>query len=245
MTVQIPPSASARYILNIFVIVLCMVFFVCADRLSTKARKSLPAGASPSGALFIRVDTERDAYFAYKNNKLWGSRVIHLNRHLNLVDYFPHDEITTHPFPLQVQDSRPVYEERVDSHNWLFIAGRTGMVRSIVSVLPEDVFQKKRVELSEDSTLVLSGNEVRGFTYDIPWSVGTLTTIPFLDEPVIINVDAGFFTNGQDPAAAALELHRRYRNARIIVLISSTDEEDVSSGDRSALDLFEATWKTL
>lgn len=190
----------------------------------------------------VNVATEKDAYAAYKKQGLWGTHVIHLNRHMNLVDFFPREAVSA-PFPIKTYDIRPEYEMGINSHNWLFVATRSGMVRSITSVLPEASFREKYDALLKDAALTFNRGYFRGFTYDIPWTIATVDTLPVTADPVIVSIDAGYFLSGADPVTTALSLKKRLPDVRMITLITSDDEPDITEEAIISLKRFEAAWK--
>ncbi|MDH4161416.1 MAG: hypothetical protein OEW15_01840 [Nitrospirota bacterium] len=231
-----------RQTFHIAVVIAALALFLWMDG-SAKAARVFPA-RSAQGPLMVRVDSQKDIYVVYQRSGLWGARVVHLNRFLNLVDYLPREENVTMPFPVRVGDVRPLYEKGLDSHNWLFIANRTGMVRTVTVVLPAPVLRERLVQFEGDFAFSVSGEIVRGYTHDMPLTVTTLDAMPAIREPVIVNVDAGYFGFGEDPGRVLAGLREKCPDIRLIVVSGSRDEPEVVDGDRKRLRQFEKAWSS-
>jgi len=227
---------------NILILVLSVLFFVWTDA-SVRGRRVVSRDVSASAPVIFKVNTQREAYAIYAKLGMHGARVVHLNRFVNMVDYFPKEEALSAPFPLRVSDIRPAYEKGIDSHNWLFIANRTGLVRAVTSVLPDGAFRKMSEALSQDFAFTFSKEFFSGYTYDIPWAIATIGSLPVIEEPVVVNVDAGYFMEGDDPFVTVGELRKKYRNIKVLVLIASADEPDMTAKAKNDLERFEVAFK--
>ena len=236
-------NTTWRLILNLAVL-LCFLLFLAWMNTGGREKRSIPALRAGETPELCRVTSQRDIYEVYKRRGLRGARVVQVNRFLNMVDYFPREEVRSAPFPLRTGDVRPLYEKGLDAHNWLFIAAMTGMVRSVVVVLPEEVFRERR-EAFKAVFHSASDQSMKGYTYDVPMLVATLNDMPTVNEPVVVNVDAGFFLGPADPVAVARMLKERCPDVRLIVLVSSDDEPDVTPGVRESLGRFESAWRAL
>lgn len=231
--------------ISLFICAGVLIFLTSADR-SAKNLRHMPVSGETRGAFLItRVGSQRDVYAIYRNEGLWGARVVHLNRDMNFVDYFPNAEVRTAPFPLVVYDTRSEYEKGIDSHNWLFVATRTGMVRAVTSVLPDAGFVTKSAQFSDDPTMVYSRGAYYSFAYDVPWVIAPLDALPVILEPVVVNVDAGFFASGADPEKTAALLRSRLKDIRMMVIVQSDDEPGLPQEALAELEIFERSWKTL
>ena len=221
-------------------IALAALFIFWADGVGRDARR-LP-GRATGAAQITSVGTQAGVYEVYKKLGLRGAHVVHLNRHFNIVQYFPSEELGTRPFPIRTTDTRPMYEGGLDSHNWLFIATRTAMVRRVTHVVPDEVFAARRQWFQEDYSFSVSDGRAQGFSLDVPRTVTTLEGLGIITGPVVLNVDAGFFMGGADPAVVARELRLRLGDVRAVLAVESTDEPDVDEQARAALGVFKAAW---
>jgi len=125
-----------------------------------------------------------------------------------------------------------------------FIAAMTGNGALGLVVLPEEVFRERR-EAFKAAFHSASDQSMKGYTYDVPMLVATLNDMPTVNEPVVVNVDAGFFLGPADPVAVARMLKERCPDVRLIVLVGSDDEPDVTPGVRESLGRFESAWRAL
>lgn len=225
-------------LLNALVVILSSSALFLISNAAVSRRKA-PAA---NNAQVYQVGTQRDAYGAFRHAGPWGGHAVHLNRFFNMLDFFPKEEKVSSPFPIAVRDVRPYYEKGVTSHNWLFIATRTGLVRRVTSVLPEDAYRDKIPELRADFFLQVDKNMVTGYSYDIPWTIATLRNMPTIPEPVTLIVDAGYFAEGDDPLSVAAVLKKKCPDIRMITLVDSHDESGVTDGMRKKLQVFGKIW---
>ncbi|RMF99987.1 MAG: hypothetical protein D6726_12065 [Nitrospirae bacterium] len=187
--------------------------------------------------MIYRVDTERDVYSVYKMLNLKGVTVVHLNNTLNTTEYYPEEEKEPIGYPIPVRDVIPLYESGISSDNWLFVATRSSMVRRIYNILPESVFRLKKERLKGDYRYSVEVDYIDGYLRDIRNMITTLRYLQQTHEPVVLNIDAGYFIEGQDPMRTVVELIRLFRDIRAVVLIDSTDREYVTPEMREKLDL--------
>lgn len=225
---------------NILIVAAAIGYFVWLG-IDAKTARVLPERAM-SGPKVYQVDSQKQIYSIYKEAGLRGVRVVHLNQFLNMVDYLPKEENVSMPFPVKVGDVRSLYEKGIDSHNWLFIANRTGLVRTVTVVLPDAVFSKRTPDFLLDFAYTRSGDTIKGYSQDLPLMVTTLDSLPVIHEPVIINVDAGYFVQGKDSQNMAIILKRKCKDIRMLILSISLDEADIPEQARKELQRFAMTW---
>lgn len=231
--------------LNIAILIMVAIFFIGIDNIAINARKLPQLTGSRNDSFIHLVSRQQDVFPIYETAGLWGSRVIHLNRFFNMQEYSPKEQFVTTHFPVQVTGMKSAYERGIDSHNWLFIATRTGLVRTMTTVLPEQVFAELVKKSPNDRVFTYAAGTIRGYTYDIPRTITTLNDLPEIEEPVVVNVDAGYFSGGADPSGTSAVLKKKCRDIRMLVMIDSLDEPEVTDAMREQLRQFEAAWRTL
>lgn len=227
----------AGYLLNAFAVLLGVVFLLFIEQRAI-AHRHLPA----QGVGLFLVERQADVYRVLRSLDLRGAHVVQLNRFFNLEDYSLSSEMTTRPFPITPRDLRHVYEEGITSHNWLYIATRTGMVRKITSVLPDSIFDQRVPDLRADPSFGEIRGGFAGYSYDTPRSVFLLRTLRQIDEPVVAVIDAGFFVDGSDPGLVMSHLREKCPDIRTVVFVGSVDEPEVTDGMREQLMAFQAEW---
>lgn len=220
-------------------------FFAWIDREGRNSRNVPVLDEEGDMAPLYRVDTQLDAYRIYKALELRGARVVHLNKYFNIAEYFPVKEITSTPFPIKTYDIRPSYEKGLSSHNWLFIAAQTGLVRNVTTVVPESIFSLRKEHFESRYEFSVAGSIIHGYSYDIPRSVVTLDSLTGSNEPVIMNIDAGFFADAADPAHVVSVVRKKYPDIRALLLIDSKDEAEINKSMRESLDRIESFWRGL
>lgn len=205
-------------------------------------KRSVPAPGANGATPLYRAETQRDAYGLARSVGLRGARIIQVNRFLNLVGHALRQETASTPFPIRAFDARSMYEMAIDSHNWLFVAGRTGAVRRVTVVLPGPVFREKAAELAAEGGFAASDQRVQGHIYEMPIDVFTLGSLPVVREPVVLAVDAGYFAYDADPLESARLLRGKCRDVRALILVESFDELDLTAAARDKLRLFGLAW---
>ena len=233
-----------RYYPHVTVIVVCLCFAAWLDH-EAVARRKVPILLDEGEPAIYTVATQLDAFALYKTLGLHGAAVVHCSPYLNLVEYFPPEEERTAPFPIRTADIRPAYEKGLNAHTWLFIANRIGLVRTATVVLPDDVFRERLGEFRANMFFSAEGVGMSGHARDMPFKVFQLGDLPSIAEPVVVNVDAGFFRSGMDPAALADRLRLKLPDLRVLVLIGSTNESAVTSAMREDLLKFAAAYQTI
>ncbi len=211
---------------------LCFSFFLI-DSHSRSVRKY----PRKSSLRFYRVSTGKDVYRVYRLLKLKGATVVHLSNTLGMEEFYPSEETEPIGYPIPVRDVLPLYEKGLNSENFLFIASRASMLRKVYNILPPSVFRLKKDRLKGEFEYTVSGNSVDGFVRDIHQIITTLEAVKRIDEPVVINIDAGYFVEAQDPMRTVVEIIKHFRDIRAVVLIDSVDRDYVSAEMRKKLDL--------
>jgi hypothetical protein len=216
-------------------IVICSVALLVIDRKAT-GRRNMPGGSSLP---VVRLGSQAEAYTIFRDRRIRGAHIVHFGRHFHLIPYIPQDETVPVPFPIAVYDMRPVYEKKIDSHNWLFIANKAGFVRKATAVLPDSDFQEKTEALDSDFSFRRWKGGYRGYSFDMPRAIFPMSSFECGPGPVVVNVDAGAFGNGIGPGELHSALLRQCRDVRLVLLIDSRDEDSVTDGMRRDLTRFE------
>lgn len=222
----------------ILVIAGAVVVLWAADR-SAKSHRFLP----PDAAVTV-ASTQADVYGIYRALGLRGVTVVHFNRDMNMLEYLPKEESETTSVPVRIGDSVPLYEKGLNSHNWLFIASRTGIVRRVFIVLPSQEL-RLRIEGLKGGYHPHGQTGYAGYEYDTPVVVTSLFGMPSVDEPVVLDIDAGFFMEGISENYVLEAVRSRFRNIRLIVGVRSVDEPDIPATARASLEsmLKHAGWQ--
>lgn len=232
--------ALSRWI-NLFISFIAVASLLYINHLGL-SRRSYP---SEKNVRFYRVSTERDAYSVYKLLNLGGATVVHLNNALNISEYYPEEETDPVGYPIPVRDVIPLYEKGITSGNWLFIATRSGMVRKVYNLVPDTVFNLFEDRFRDRFEYSVTDGRIAGYVRDTEHTVSTLTALPEIEEPVVLDIDAGFFIAGDPPERILSELWKRCRDIRAVVLIDSSDRGYVTEDMRRSLDSIAAEVRIL
>jgi hypothetical protein len=220
-------------------VALCGLFILQAKAVGNRYAPPAENGSSQ----IVVVRTQKDVYGICRERSIRGAAVVSLGKHFNIQYWAPEHLAKSTPFPIRTHDVRAEYERALDSHNWLFIANRTGMVRTVWTVLSPDEFRRRQQDLSSDYGLALRRNGYSGFHYDLPRGVTTLDKLPPQPGPVVVVVDAGYFSPDVNPAATARELKQRLPYIAFLIVVSSLDEGELSWEMRRNLSAFIRVWQ--
>ncbi|RMG71292.1 MAG: hypothetical protein D6710_06195 [Nitrospirae bacterium] len=217
-------------------IVLFVVFLLCFIFINqgARAKRHYPEKGS---LRFYRVSREVDVYRVYRMLNLKGVTVVHLSNTLGMQEFYPSEETEPIGYPVPVRDVLPLYEEGLNSSNFLFIASRAGMLRRVYNILPPSVFRLMKERLMGEFQYTVKKGRIVGFVRDIPQVITMLDRAPVIREPVVLNIDAGYFIEAQDPMRTVVELIRHFRDIRAVVFIDSTDRDYVTAQMREKLDI--------
>ncbi len=185
---------------------------------------------------FYRVSRGRDVYRVYRMLNLRGATVVHLSNTLNTEEYYPAEETEPIGYPIPVRDVLPLYEEGLNGGNYLFIATRASMVRRIFNILPESVFRLKSERMVNQFEYTVGSASIEGYVRDIKQVITTVDALKVIKEPVVVNIDAGYFIEGQDPMRTVVQLIKRCKDIRAIVFIDSADRDYVTPEMRRRLE---------
>jgi hypothetical protein len=225
---------SRRWIIVHIVVFVLLCLLTVFINSYAKSRRHYP---EPGNLRFYRVSRGRDVYRVYRLLHIKGATVVHLSNTLDMQEFYPSEETEPIGYPIPVRDVLPLYEEGLNSSNYLFIASRAGMLRRVYNILPPSVFRLKKERLKGEFQYTVRNRRIEGFVRDIPQVITTLDSARIIREPVVLNIDAGYFIEAQDPMRTVVELIRHFRDIRAVVFIDSTDRDYVTAQMRAKLDL--------
>jgi len=218
-----------------------VLFLFWFDQAGRAARR--PPRAAPAGAPVLRhVAREGRVYSILRSYGTHGMTLVHVSADPAMETFFP-QAAASRSFPVAAEDSRPAYSAGVTERNWPFIAGRTGLVRRVRSVLPAAVFAELRPEFRRRPGFSMRGpGRFSGFLYDVPWEIASREGMSRIDEPVIVTVNAAFFEKEGDPEAFARTLRSLLPDVRLLVLVDGLDEAGVTAAGIDGLRRFGLAW---
>lgn len=216
-------------------IIAAAVLLLLAINVKAIAARKLPSAERS----VVRIATQAEGYPVFKEAGLWGAHVVHFGQHFYLMPYFPYERTNPVPFPIETHDIRPLYEQGLDSHSWLFIANRNGLVRRVTAVIPDSNFKEKVDAFKSDFSFRAYRGGYRGYLYGMPREVFPISDFVCPVGPVVVKVDAGVFIDGIRPETLASAIQQQCTDIRMIVLVDSTDDPEVTDGMRKSLDTFQ------
>ena len=229
---ETPNGVGRRFALGFaFAIVLMLIVsLVALDRAGLSAR-SAPSGASP----VVVVDTAQGLIAAWNTAGVQGVELVDVTRDLGYAispGAFP----LSSGWPVPLRDLRSVFLQGVNRQSVVWVASRTGIVRSVTYVLgPKDLAQKVQAGrdsgwpgISADGSSIAANDNgyLRRIGDRFPSAVGPAT---------VLNVDASYFVNGTAESLVS-QLGKSLDSYRFVTLNRSTDATDVPQTARQELD---------
>ncbi len=231
------------YFGNLIAVAIILTVIILLWLMQDQAGRNRYVPSPRDGEGIVVVRTQKDAYHVLKSLQVRGAIAISLSKYFNLLYWVPENLAKSTPFPVEVFDVRTEYERGLDSHNWLFIASRTGLVRQVWTVLSPEELQRLSRDLDADYGLRSGADGYRGFHYDLPRRVTTMERLPRPDGPHVVVVDASYFQGGVEPAETARQLLARLADKPFLIVVSSLDEAELTWQMRRNLALFITAWQ--
>ncbi len=192
-----------------------------------------PDHAVTDAPVYVLAGTP-DVYRLWKEKGFRGRVVLHVGRYLHFV---PVDMKDTSEglsrFPVETISLIKEYEGKLDHRNFLMVALLGNIAREVYNVLPPYVFRGKLEAARGMSGVRVSGKRIR--THHLGSRRTISDSIPVLEEPVLLNIDASYFA--RPGAAENLLKGLKASGIRVdmITLCLSEDSPDVTEAEREML----------
>lgn len=217
--------------LAVAVIVALGVALVALDSAGKSAR-SVPATAS-----VVVVDDSSQLLKTWEAQGLHGARLVDVTRDTTF-EWVPTTSIPAPTdWPIPALDLSSVFRSSVNRNNVVWVASKTGIVRSVDYVIPRTDFEQKvaagraagQPGISPDGTSVTANDE--GYLRFLR------TTFPQRPaSAVVLNVDASYFVNGTPDGLAAL-LRDSGADFRLVTVNRAVDATDLPESARVNADV--------
>ena len=183
--------------------------------------------------VFVLASTP-DVYRLWKEKGFRGRVVLHVGRYLHFVPVDMEDAYEgISRFPVETKSLIREYESKLDYRNFLMVALLCNIAREVYNVVPSYVFLGKLNEARGMSGVSVSDESIR--THHLGARRTILDSLPVLEEPVLLNIDASYFA---DPGAADSlleELMASGIRTDMLTLCLSEDSPDVTEAERETL----------
>lgn len=204
-----------------------LIFFVCSMTfLVYMGRGSRIYGDSDVPILLVNNTT--DVYSLWKKAGLNGRVVIHMGRYLHLL------RLSDSALSKLVLESRinagniiDEYERALSYKNFLRIALEKNLARSIYYMLPQDIYMERYKILEE-------GDAQSVILHQMGSKTVITNRIPPLKEPVILNIDASYFSSS-DVTNLVSDLKRSGLTVDFVTFCLSEDNPEVNAIERERL----------
>lgn len=176
---------------------------------------------------------------AWRQERVHGAVLVDASATLRYAAVQYGQDVTVTPeYPVAVVDLADEMTKRLDRPNSLFVAAKTGMFRSIHHLMPRKTFAA-RVSLGRKLGLpgiAEDGRSVKADHEGVPRRIAP--DLPAIPEPVVLNVDASYFVDGDaDELMKALQSARL--DYRLITLDRAREDTQVTPAARKKMDAFE------
>jgi hypothetical protein len=199
----------------------------------TGKRRYLAPGALSGGPVPVAVAGDsRELFSLWKASGIWGRVLVHAGRYLHFVE--PETEGLykgLERFPIRTADIGEFYEAGVGNEGFIAVAMQVGVVREVYYVLSRSDYGERR-----DAVAGLAGVSVRPdrIVMDHWGSPRTLTPwLPAIAEPVVLNVDASYFAEG-DGQGLLESIRRSGLRADVVTVNLARDNPEVDDAQREA-----------
>jgi hypothetical protein len=189
---------------------------IALDLLAKKVRDLPAADRMPPRVL--TVATSRELWQTYTGLALRGRLLLHISRHLHFVQVPSHELYRLDQGDLSRLDLAAAYLQRVDHRNYLWLAARAGMFRSIHYLLEEDTFREKGAEAG-----VADGDEFTVYDSGFPRVISLRP--PGGSEPPVVHIDAAWLEQ-HTPEEVVTLLQQLPVRPDIISISAATDDPE-------------------
>lgn len=213
-----------------------VVLVVLAGSLVGLDRLGVSSRTVPAVTTVVVVDDARGLLSAWRAAGVHGAVLVHASRDLGYLA--PPVTILPNPtgWPVPEHDVAETYRRAVERPNVVWVAGRTGIARSVIHLLtPMDLADKVRVGrergfpgISADGTFITANDEgfIRSVSQRLPDEIGT---------PAVLHIDASYFVNGT-PEQLAAQLGDSLGSYSLVTLDRATDTTAVPEAARLQVD---------
>lgn len=207
---------------------ICIAFASTLFVISSHGRnsRSLPARVVVIGEGvpdIVIVDNQKEVYPIWKERGIHGRVVIHFDIAMDTRPIKEMDRKFSNGIFIGVER-----EDTVENDNFMYHAMANGVVRQIIGVVPESVIKAAYEDLRK-SGYFKRGDHYRSLLGGIPKLVTSIEKMDQIDEPVLLDFDAKYFSR---PDVMPEVVYKRLKDLRVkadIVTFSlSVGENDVT-----------------
>lgn len=214
---------------NIFYsLFICIFFFLTLLAVSYhgKNSRSLPLQSVVIGVgvpEIVIVDHQKEVYHVWKERRMHGRAVVHFDIAMD-TKAFKEAELKI-AYGVYIGLER---EDRIDNDNFMFYSMWDGIIRRIIGVVPERIYLTAGEDLIKFRYYDYGGY-YRGSFAGIPKIVTILKGLSTIEEPVLLDFDAKFFSDpGIVPKAVFDRLKILNIKTDLVTFSLSREEKDVS-----------------
>ena len=209
-------------VLAIVIIIGCIVSLVMLNHGAISARRHGKAFAL-ARERFPAYTLKRtaDVYSLWQEHQARGRIVVHLGRFLHFMDGSHFSEGPPQIATI-VDDHTHFPMRQVSYRDFLWAAFQTDIAREIYTVLPQADFKERFGATPQQNKIII---------YEFCSPRIFTTTLPSVNEAVLLNIDASFFAS-TDAAQLVNDLMKSSLKADIVTICLAEDNPDVTDLDR-------------
>lgn len=181
----------------------------------------------------VIVNKTTDVYYLWKTKGFKGRVVLNIGK-------FPHFSEVDSRFFYKIYRESEVsgrdiiknYENELNYENFLRVAMEGNIAREVYNMLPPDAFKKVSEDgLTREKSIKQTDDEI--INHITGSKLVIARHVPPLKEPVLINVDASYFSSGTNDLVR--ELRASNINSDLVTFCLSEDNPDVTDNERERL----------
>ena len=203
------------------------------DRYGKSARSAGTPACFGNGTVAEICRTDREVFDSWTRHGFSGRTILHVGTHLHFLPirdaaFFK----TSGRDPVHAPEVLQQFETMLTYRNFLWVAAQANIARKIAYVFPSNAFAAKEQVRERNPHVRYSAGEI-GFSYGgFPRSV--TGTVPEVREPVLLNIDASYFREG-DPEKLVADLANSGVRTDLVTLCLSEDDPETTPEDRRKL----------
>lgn len=189
-------SEHIVYSLLISASFLISLFILSSHGSSSRALASRPVVIGKKVPEIMVVRDQKEIFYIWKKAGLHGRIVLHFNTFLNMKPLEGiNKQIVSGFYPGLLESITKESGGALEDENFMLFAVADGVVRKVIGIVPEDIFPEIEKELT-GSRYINYGEYYRSVSMieGSPKIVTTLKNLTALDEAVLMDFDARFFS---------------------------------------------------
>lgn len=215
---------NAVYSLLILILFLSTLYILSSHAMGSRSYGYGIRTVGEKAPEIVVLERQREVYHLWKERRFHGRVVLHFDTEM---DARPFNKMRPHfeygIFMGVVKDT----EEQLDDGNFMYYAMAEGIVRKVIGIVPEVVFEATNEKDTRKSGYFNYGAYYKGSVAGIPRVITTVKNIPSFEEPVLLDFDVKYFSRSDIDIEELFDKLKTVK-ADLVTFSMSEDEEGVT-----------------